>query len=316
MVMDISVVICTWNNSKQMEITLEAISRCAIPEDLEWELVAVNNNCTDDTDLVVQKFRNRLPIKYIKESHQGLSRARNAGVQSASGKLVIFTDDDVKPCREWITNYWLAYKERPSMYFFGGPLKSEFQGRKPDEELLALAFGSVKGYSRGEHPKKLDSKDFFLSANWACPLEMLKISGGFDVDKGLSASSSRVRTGEEDDLMRRLRRLDMTGWYIPKAVIIHMVPEHKCNLRHIGDRWEAYGVDIAKERYESLIESTTTRRVPYQMYKQAFGALLRWAGGKLRGRKSYREYIDWRYKKGIIFGLSEAIRQRKKARLA
>lgn len=307
MVMDISVVICTWNNSKQMEITLEAISRCAIPEGLEWELVVVNNNCTDDTDLVVQKFRNQLPIKYIKEPHQGLSRARNAGVQSASGKLVIFTDDDVKPCREWITNYWLAYKERPSMYFFGGPLKSEFEGRKPDEDLLELAPGSVKGYSRGEHPKQLDSEDFFLAANWACPLEMLEMAGGFNVDKGLNASSQRVRAGEEDDLMRRLRKLGMTGCYLPGAWGTHVVPEHKCNLRHIGDRNEAYGIEMAKERYKSLIESSAMRRVPYWMYRRAFVAWVRWIGRKLLRRKGYREYLNWRLMKGIIFSVSEEI---------
>jgi len=307
MAMDITVLICTWNNSHRLAVTLDSIANCRVPDLVKWELVLVNNNCTDETDQVVSEYVGLLPIIYVKEPGQGLSNARNTGLQAALGRLVIFTDDDVKPCREWMTEYWSAFKERPEGFFFGGPIESEFEGSKPNEELLNIAPGSVRGWSRGNEPKELSFNDFFLSANWACPLEMLEMAGGFNVDKGLNASSQRVRGGEEDDLMRRLRKLGMTGWYLPGAWLTHVVPSHKCNLRHIGDRNEAYGIEVAKERYKSLIETSALRRVPYWMYKRAFGAWVRWIGRKLLRRKGYREYLKWRLMKGIIFGVSEEI---------
>jgi hypothetical protein len=86
-----------------------------------------------------------------------------------------------------------------------------------------------------------------------------------------------------------LKKLGMKGWYIPKATAIHMVPEHKCNIKHIGGRNEAYGIEMAKVRYESPIESSVMRRVPYWMYKSAFGAWVRWIGRQLVRRKGHRE---------------------------
>lgn len=310
--MDISVIMCTWNNARRLAVTLGAMAGCEVPDTVKWELVLVNNNCTDDTDKVVAEHAEALPINYVKEPRQGLSKARNAGLQAASGKLIIFTDDDIKPCREWLTLYWGAFQEKPKVFFFGGPVESEFEGGKPDEELLNIAPGSVRGWSSGDEPKDLDSNDFFLSANWACPRDRLEIVGGFNVNKGINASSTKIRVGEETDVMRRLRKLGMKGWYIPKATVIHMVPEHKCNIKHIGDRNEAYGIEIAKERYKSPIESSAMRRVPYWMYKRAFGAWARWIGRKLLRRKGYREYLKWRLMKGTIFGVSEEIGKGKK----
>ena len=119
----------------------------------------------------------------------------------------------------------------------------------------------------------------------------MEIVGSFDVNKGINAFSTNIRTGEETDVMRRSKKLGMKGWYIPKATAIHMVPEHKCTLKHIGDRNEAYGIEIAKERYKLLIESSAMWRVPYWMYRRAFGAWVRWIGRQLVRRKGHREYL-------------------------
>ncbi len=68
--MDISILICTWNNSKRLRIALDFISHCTIPKGLDWEVVLVNNNCTDDTDKVVEDFSSKLPLKYVNEPIQ------------------------------------------------------------------------------------------------------------------------------------------------------------------------------------------------------------------------------------------------------
>jgi glycosyltransferase involved in cell wall biosynthesis len=48
--MDISIVIPTWNNCRRLAQTLSALCGCDVPPALEWELVVVNNQCTDDTN--------------------------------------------------------------------------------------------------------------------------------------------------------------------------------------------------------------------------------------------------------------------------
>ncbi|MCC6444207.1 MAG: glycosyltransferase family 2 protein [Armatimonadetes bacterium] len=235
--MDISVILSTWNNSNRLRITLEAISQCKVPEGILWELVLVNNNCTDETDEVARNFADKLPILYIKEPRQGLSRAKNAGIKAARGKLIIFTDDDVKPCRDWIAIYWSAYQANPEGYFWGGPIESEFGNGNIDEELVRLAPPSVKGLSFGSDMKILSPDEYLVAANWACPAEAIRTAGGFDISTGLNPASGKVIVGEETDLMSRLMQMGLVENYLPEAGIKHFVPEDKCSLGHILSRF-------------------------------------------------------------------------------
>jgi glycosyltransferase involved in cell wall biosynthesis len=82
--MDLSIVLCTWNNARRLAVTLDAISRCRVPPTLRWELVLVANNCTDATVDVARGFGGRLPLHHLVEPRQGLSHARVARVAASS----------------------------------------------------------------------------------------------------------------------------------------------------------------------------------------------------------------------------------------
>jgi len=300
--MDLSVLICTWNNSKRLAITLDSISKCVISEGLRWELVLVNNNCTDNTDEIVKKFLNKLPLIYIKEPKQGLSRARNKGLKVVQGELIIFTDDDVRPCRDWIAKYWFAYKEKPKGFFFGGPIESEFENCNFDKRLLDFAPASIRGLNWGGEPRVLTNEEYFVSANWACPLNYLKVLGGFDINKGLNSSSRKLRSGEEADIMDRLKEKGCIPWYLPEAKIIHFVPTTKCQLKYIGDKLEAIGYEEAN-KYLDWLEHKLFLGVPRWMYKKTFLLGNAWLRKKLFQNEGYKEYLFLRRSVGFMKGL-------------
>jgi glycosyltransferase involved in cell wall biosynthesis len=297
--MDVSVMIATWNNSRSLARTLEAITKCTVPAGLEWELIVVNNNCTDDTDNVVAAFGDRLPIVYVHEPEQGVSRARNTGLEAASGRLVIFTDDDVKPCLEWLAIYWSAYLQTPSGFYFGGPVQSEFEVEKPDDELLRLAPPSVRGLDFGPQPRKLASNEFLIGANWGCPGDALRSAGWFDLNTGLNPAAGEVRTGPETDLMMRLQRNGLAGWYLPEAVVIHFVPGKKCTLEHIAARAEANGAYQARLSLGNR-SVRTVGGIPRWMYPELARCWLQWKLARLRGAKGYREYVAFRRMVGFF----------------
>ena len=178
--MDLSVVLCTWNNAQRLRITLDAIAQCEVPDNLNWELVVVNNNCTDDTDVVVSRFESRLPILYVNEPRQGLSHARNAGLAAASGQWILFTDDDVRPYAQWINAHVEAHKRWPENYYFGGPVESEYEGAPPEPEILVHAPPSVHGFDKGQELIVGKPDITFLSANWSAPRSKILSAGGFD----------------------------------------------------------------------------------------------------------------------------------------
>jgi hypothetical protein len=187
----LSVVMATWNNARRLRVTLEALTACSVPAGIRWELVLVANNCDDDTAVVARSFGDRLPIVYLEESRQGLSHARNTGVRAARGSLIVFTDDDVTPCPEWMTVYWRAYTERPEGYYFGGRLIPEFEDAPPAPELAPFASLPVTGLDCGREPRVLREDERFLGANWACPGDALRRVGEFDPRLGLDASLGR-----------------------------------------------------------------------------------------------------------------------------
>ena len=301
---DLSVVLCTWNNSGRLAITLDSLTQCVIPPELEWEVVLVNNNCADDTDYVVRKFAERLPLVYRKEPRQGVSRARNMGVKAASGELIVFTDDDVKPCPEWIATYWSGYRERPTGYYFGGPIQSEFETPNPDAQLLCLAPASVRGLEYGQQSRNLTKHEYFIGPNWACPAEAVRAIGGFDINKSLDPSLGKFRVGGETDFMRRLKKRGLAAWYLPGALVVHFVPAHKCTLKHVAARAEAHGVDQASHHFDGK-QVPTICRIPRWMYRQVLVLWARWIWARARGKKGYQEYVRLQLMIGTMKGVRE-----------
>lgn len=303
--MQVSVIICTWNNSRRLASTLRAVSQCHVPQGVAWELVLVNNNCTDDTDAVAAEFLDKLPLVYVHEPRQGLSQARNAGLAKASGELVVFTDDDVKPWPGWVEAYWTAYREKGGNFYFGGPIESEYEGAVPEACLLAFAPPSVTGISYGPDARTLSASESFIGPNWACPAKALQMAGGFDSQKGLNPSLGRVSVGEETDLMNRLSNMGMCSWYVPGAGLAHCVPAEKCRLEHIAARAEASEF----ERAGSYLDGQRHVRiggVPVVLYKWALGQWIRYVLAKAtRSDKYVYHYIRMRKLIGTVKGMRQ-----------
>lgn len=246
--MDLSVILCTWNGSDLLRDTLEHLAKCRIPEGLKWELVLVDNNSTEDIKAIAEEFKDHLPIQYVLEKQQGLSHARNAGIEAASGTLLIFTDNDVRPSEEWIAAYWKAFQEHPEGWYFGGSIRPRFEeGVCLPDALLAVSPRSVQGFDYG--PDGPETKNHaFCSANWACLSVAIRKIGSFNPEFGISGNSQK--TGEEDEIQGRLRQNGYRPWVVADSWIWHYVPKQIANYKHIVTRLRANG-------YFSVMSSNT-----------------------------------------------------------
>src|SRR5688500_7453586 len=102
MPLTVTVAICTWNRAPLLRLTLERLTALRIPNGITWELLVVNNCCTDETDQVVQEYSDRLPVRILHEPTPGQSYARNLVLRQSQGELILWTDDDVLVDERWL----------------------------------------------------------------------------------------------------------------------------------------------------------------------------------------------------------------------
>lgn len=94
----VSIIICCYNSAKRLPNTLQHLSLQAIPGDIPYELVIVNNASTDNTSDIARIEWNRhgspYPMIIVEELEPGLSFAREKGINTANYDTLIFCDDD------------------------------------------------------------------------------------------------------------------------------------------------------------------------------------------------------------------------------
>jgi len=87
----VTVIIPTYN---RRDILPRAVFSVVAQTFRDWELIIVDDASTDDTERVVDGFRD-VRIRYIRhEKNRGQSAAQNTGIAGAGGSLVSFLDSD------------------------------------------------------------------------------------------------------------------------------------------------------------------------------------------------------------------------------
>lgn len=93
----VSVVICVYNGRNRIKDTLYHLSKQK-NIDFNWEVLIIDNNSTDDTVLVAQKYWATLtdvcPLRIITETQKGAMHARKNGILNSNYRYLLFCDDD------------------------------------------------------------------------------------------------------------------------------------------------------------------------------------------------------------------------------
>jgi glucosyl-dolichyl phosphate glucuronosyltransferase len=232
--MNICVAICTWNRAEMLRKTLEKMVLLEKTDEFEWNLIVVNNNCTDNTDNVLLSFETKLPLKHITEPKPGLSNARNAAVRETDGDYVIWTDDDVLVDKNWLLAYVDAFKKWPEAAVFGGPVEPWFEGVPPKwlQKYWKLASDAFAARDFGEDPVAFNSANKCLpyGANYAIRMKEQK-AHLYDPDLGIRGEE--IVLGEETQVVKKILASGSTGWWVPGAKVLHWIPKNRQSFNYI-----------------------------------------------------------------------------------
>jgi glucosyl-dolichyl phosphate glucuronosyltransferase len=237
----VSVTIQTYNRSAVLAETLESLRSLHCPAGVDYEILVVDNNSTDDTPRVIEKYAAVLAprLRSVFEPRQGLSHARNRALQEAKGEIVSFLDDDVIVDSNWLTAVAGAFAEH-SAAVVGGKSYLIFRSQRPSWLSEHYEF-LLSRLDYGDQALVGTDKDLY-GLNFSVRKDVVLKAGGFDAALGRCGPAS-VRSGEESDLLRRVRDLGGLVVYEPRAVVGHIIPGERLRMKWFIKRAFAPGLE-------------------------------------------------------------------------
>lgn len=107
--MDVTVIFATYNREDILEKVFDAWKKVDQCTRYTYEILCSDDESSDHTTTIIEKAANELPIKLIRNKKGGAGKARNAALRIASGKLIIFTGDDIFPNPDFINAHYENY---------------------------------------------------------------------------------------------------------------------------------------------------------------------------------------------------------------
>jgi O-antigen biosynthesis protein len=217
----ISIIIPVFNSAKTIRQCLDALSSLDYPS---YEIIVVDDGSTDATAKICLLYPQ---ILLIRIPNGGPSKARNLGVQKATGEIVAFTDGDCIVDRKWLLELRKGFSEEHIAGVGGNqvspPDETTF-GKYVQDTFFALGFAT----SYMKTPKKMSSTYHNPSCNSAYRKKVFLDIGGFD---------ESLWPGEDVDLDNRITQLNFRLIRTPKAIVKHYRPQSLSDLSKMMQRY-------------------------------------------------------------------------------
>ncbi|HHT9129652.1 MAG TPA: glycosyltransferase family 2 protein [Candidatus Brocadiaceae bacterium] len=181
----VSVVIPAYNEEQYLTRSLQSMVN---QEFQNFELIVVNNNSTDKTAEIAERFG----AKVIFESQRGVGYARQAGFLEAKGEIIATTDADTILPQNWLSRIVNEFEKDEKLVAFGG-LYTLYSGTRTARftisRFIRPAWTLDRIFSRGWG---------LPGVNFSVRKEAFLKVGGF---------KSELSLGEDAEISRRLKKV-------------------------------------------------------------------------------------------------------------
>lgn len=174
----ISIVIPAYNAADTILNSLKSVFSQTYKD---WEVILIDDGSKDNTLAVLNSFFETLSendlakIKLIKQINYGVSKARNVGLQAASGDWIALLDSDDSWMANKLERQMEILQKNPNIDFLGANRKGEHY-----DSFLTIKFDLLTRIS----PKNLLYKNFFATSTVIFKKEIVSEIGYFDENQG------------------------------------------------------------------------------------------------------------------------------------
>jgi glycosyltransferase involved in cell wall biosynthesis len=237
--MELSVIIPA---SGRNELLIRCLKSLDQNTDFEYEICVVDDGSgLNETD-IREKAGVSYPLIWCSfETPRGRAAARNEGIRSTSGEIIVFLDSDMEAHNSFLESHLISHRKYPRTTTIG-----RIEWPKGGSFLRYIGTRGVAKLKPGESvPPK-----YFVTGNTSIERRDLPAESPFDI-------SFRHWGGEDFDLGMKLAASGIRFMYEPSAVSYH---HFDSDLRTHLTRTYLYGgktLPVLTERYPEIIRLTS-----------------------------------------------------------
>lgn len=234
--MKISVLISTYNGAEKIIKALDAIKN---QTEAIFEVLVLIDGSTDGTLELLENYTGINSLRTLQQPNGGRSKIRNFGAKAATGDLLIFFDDDMRPEADCVTVHLAHHKIHPDTILTGAQIDlcaEDFPDIRKYRAFLTAKWAKEMDVLNGQPMEKHNL--FLTAANLSIPKKVFELLGGFD---------ERLTDAEDYDLAERANAKGIKLYYCHSAFAWH---EDVIDIRRYIKRLRQY--NIAQQKLNEL----------------------------------------------------------------
>jgi succinoglycan biosynthesis protein ExoM len=219
----IDLCICTYRR-RELEDTLVSIGALDVPPDTAIRIIVADNDAEPTARDLVYALAAKLPfdVVYVHCPASNISIARNACLESASGDVIAFIDDDSTACPQWLTALTATMTATGADAVLG-PVEAVYPANAPGWMRRGDFHSTRPVFVEGE-----------IRTGYSGNV-MLRRSSPWLLRRRFSLALGRTG-GEDTEYFTQLYRAGGHIVFAPQAVVCEPVPEGRARFSWLAQR--------------------------------------------------------------------------------
>jgi glucosyl-dolichyl phosphate glucuronosyltransferase len=281
----ISAVICTYNRDKFIRTALEKLTHQSLDKH-QYEILVIDNNCTDRTPEICHSFIKDHPdfnIHYFVERNKGLSFARNRGWNEAQSSIITYIDDDAEADPKFLESIVYFLQQHPDVVGVGGRVIPIYPDTGEPEWMNRYLNGFVGRVDFGDTPKPFAGRmKYPAGCNMTYRKKIIQQAGGFN----------NQLTFRSDDkyIFYQVSKLSEKIYYLPPALVYHNIDGTRLEFNNFKKLFLKTGNE---EKIRIKTEGGNLLKKGIELLIKFFASLIIYGTFLLKRKEIKGRYIVW-----------------------
>jgi glycosyltransferase involved in cell wall biosynthesis len=199
---------------------------------IDWEIIVVDNNSSDDLHAVLSDYLDKIPLRLVEENRQGLIHARWKAVHESQFEIILFCDDDNMLSQNYIEQGFFFLASNSNVGVLAGQGEPVFGSTKPEWFEAHKNFYAVGSLERLPG-KQLEGDLVYGAGLFFRKQALIELEQkGFE-NQSTGRNGKSLSGGEDLELTLGVMLLGYEYWYDDTLVFKHFIESHRLT-------WEYY----------------------------------------------------------------------------